>query len=81
MFNGSDRTRLPKDIALHCVLRTREAADFCGVSVSHWRRLYWRGCLPAPILLGERRLGWRVGDLIEWLQVRQLVVPANSKDG
>ncbi|MBN9049421.1 MAG: AlpA family phage regulatory protein [Rhizobiales bacterium] len=63
--------RLPEELALQCVLRTSEAACFCGVSVSHFRRLHSHGVLPAPIRLGERRLGWRLGDLIAWLRSRQ----------
>jgi len=63
--------RLPEELALQCVLRTREAAQFCGVSISHYRRLHSHGKLPKPIRLGERRLGWRLGDLIAWLRERQ----------
>ena len=64
--------RLPEALALQCVLRTKEAAKFCGVSVSHFRRLHSRCELPKPIRLGERRLGWRLGDLIAWLNSRQV---------
>lgn len=69
--NASALSRLPEELAVQCVLRTREAAQFCGVSVSHFRRLHSRGELPRPIKLGERRLGWRLGDLIAWLKIRQ----------
>ena len=65
---------LPEQLALHCVLRASDAARFCGVSVSHFRRLHARGQLPRPIRLGERRLGWRLGDLVKWLQGRQLQI-------
>ena len=63
--------RLPEEIALQCVLRASEAARFCSVSVSRLRRLQARGELPSPIRLGERRLGWRLGDLVVWLRSRQ----------
>ncbi|RAI45330.1 helix-turn-helix transcriptional regulator [Rhodoplanes roseus] len=58
-------------LTLQQVLRTREAARLCGVSLSHFRRLHWAGQLPPPIKLGERRLGWRVADILSWLSARQ----------
>lgn len=63
---------LPEQIALQCVVRASDAARFCGVSVSHFRRLHARGQLPRPIRLGERRLGWRLGDLVAWVRSRQV---------
>lgn len=68
----ADRLRhLPVSIALNRVLDTSEAAAFCGFSVPHWRRLYRSGRAPPPIRLSARKLGWRTGDLINWLQARQ----------
>lgn len=58
---------LSSDIARHKVLNTAEAASFCNFSIPHWRRLYRRGEVPPPIRLSERKLGWRAGDLIDWL--------------
>jgi len=62
---------LPNEIALLSVLRANDAAQFCGVSLSHFRRLHALGQLPRPIRLGERRLGWRLGDLVDWLKSRE----------
>jgi len=53
------------------VLRARDAAEYCGISLSHLRRLHSGGQLPAPVRLGERRLGWRLADLIDWLDSRR----------
>ena len=64
--------RIPEELAINCVLRTDEAAQFCGVSVSHFRRLYAKGQIPVPVRLGERRLGWRLGDLIDWIKGRRI---------
>jgi predicted DNA-binding transcriptional regulator AlpA len=63
---------IPEELALNCVLRTSEAAQFGRVSVSHFRRLYSRGQLPASIRLGEGRLGWRLGDPISLLRSQQM---------
>lgn len=62
--------RLPPEIVRNRVLGTDDSAAFCGISVPHWRRMYRKGLVPAPLKLGTRKLGWRVGDLIEWLEGR-----------
>lgn len=60
----------PDELIGSRVLKTKDAATLLGVSLSHFRRLYWRGQLPAPVRLGERLLGWRVGDLNGWTESR-----------
>jgi predicted DNA-binding transcriptional regulator AlpA len=47
------------------VLNSSEAAMFVGLSLPHFRRLYRAGRVPRPLQLGERKLGWRIGDLID----------------
>src|SRR4051812_21196490 len=61
---------LPPEIARSRILSSAEAARFWGVSLPHWRRLYRARHVPAPIRLSERKLGWRVGDLIDALAER-----------
>jgi predicted DNA-binding transcriptional regulator AlpA len=61
---------LPLEITRHRIFETAEAASFCGFSVPHWRRLYRSGKVPKPVQLSTRKLGWRAGDLIDWLQAR-----------
>jgi predicted DNA-binding transcriptional regulator AlpA len=63
--------QLPSEIARHRVLATRDACEFVGVSISEWRNLRARGEAPPPIMLGSKKHGWRVGDLIAWLESRQ----------
>jgi prophage regulatory protein len=58
----------PVELARNRVMRTAAAAAFLGVSVAHFRRLYQREAALRPIRLGERRLGWRLGDLIAWIE-------------
>lgn len=47
------------------MLDSSQAAEFWGVSLPHWRRLYREGKVPQGIRIGKRKLGWRVGDLID----------------
>lgn len=68
--------RLPPEIARHRVLDAAEACEFVKISLPHWRRMYRNGDAPTPIHLGVRKLGWRVGDLIAWLDQRQGIAAA-----
>jgi predicted DNA-binding transcriptional regulator AlpA len=58
---------LPAELTRHRILSAAQAAQLWGVSLPHWRRLYRLGKVPAPIHIGERKLGWRAGDLIDAL--------------
>jgi len=62
---------LPADLARHRVLDTAEAAAFCKISVPHWRRLYRAQKVPAPVRLSARKYGWRIGDLVDWIEARR----------
>lgn len=52
------------------VLGSKEAAAFLGLSLPHFRRLYRLGKVPKGIRVGERKLGWPVGVLADWLATR-----------
>lgn len=56
---------LPGSIGRHRVLDAAMAAQFWGVSLPHWRRLYRARKVPAPFKVGERKLGWTAGMLID----------------
>ena len=53
------------------VLRTKDAAHFVGVSLSHFRRLHGLGHLPAPIRAERAKARWRLHDLDLWLESRR----------
>ena len=67
----SSLAHLPPDLARNRVMIRKEAADFCGLSPATFRRLNETGRFPTPIRLSERRLGWRVSALLEWLDCRE----------
>ena len=66
-----NRSTLVPEVLRHRVLSTADAAAFLNFSVPHFRRLYRNGVVPAPIQLSTRKLGWRTGDLIDWVAARQ----------
>jgi predicted DNA-binding transcriptional regulator AlpA len=63
-------TSLPPELARSRVLNSHEAAALVNMSLPHWRRLYRMGKVPKPMLVGARKLGWRTGDLVDWLAAR-----------
>jgi predicted DNA-binding transcriptional regulator AlpA len=76
LAHSSAVNSLPYELARHRVLPTQQACEFTGVSVAQWRRLRMRGGVPAPIMIGARKQGWRLGDLIDWLASRKAEQPA-----
>lgn len=62
---------LSPEITRRRVIGTADAAKFCDLSVKTLRRMKDSGAIPAPIRLSERRIGWRIGDLIDWLDCRE----------
>jgi prophage regulatory protein len=70
----STRRLLPDGLGLERVLSVQQAAELFGVSVATFRRQHWAGKTPPPIRLSERRIGWRVRDLLEHLEKRSEVM-------
>lgn len=62
---------LPSQFARNRVLGTSDTAKFCGLSVPTIRRLKDAGKLPNPMRLATRKLGWRIGDLLDWQDCRE----------
>ena len=54
----------------HRVITETEAARYCGLSVVHFRRLRKNENGPRFVQLGVRRIGYRIGDLVSWLDDR-----------
>jgi predicted DNA-binding transcriptional regulator AlpA len=61
---------LPTEAVTGRILNSGQAAQYWGVSLPHWRRLYRAKKVPAPIRIGDRKYGWRLGDLIDGLAER-----------
>lgn len=63
---------LPPDIARRRILGTRDAAAYCGVSEKTFRRMQASQTIPTPLKLSIRKLGWRIGDLLDWQDCREI---------
>jgi predicted DNA-binding transcriptional regulator AlpA len=67
---GNNTATLPPGLDALRILSARQASELLGISLATLRRLYWAGKLPAAIRISERRLGWRVADLLAYAQSR-----------
>ena len=61
---------IPSDLSRDRLLRTEQAAEFLGLSIPHFRRMYRAKKVPAPIKIGERKYGWRLGGLIDFVTAK-----------
>lgn len=61
---------IPSDLNRERLLDTEQTAEFLGMSIPHLRRLYRARKVPAPIKIGERKYGWRLGGLIDFVAAK-----------
>jgi len=57
------------------LLQAGELAQLLGISLRQLRRLRARRELPAPLVLGDRTLRWRLTDVERWLAQRATQQP------
>jgi len=72
-------TRSPGRCFLPESLMVERILGLCGVSLPTFNRLGRAGKLPPAIQISERRIGWRVPDLIEHLKAQPLVDSSTSR--
>jgi prophage regulatory protein len=61
---------IPSDLSRERLLGTEQTAEFLGMSVPHLRRLYRAKKVPAPLRIGGRKYGWRLGVLIDFVATK-----------
>ncbi|WP_331327290.1 helix-turn-helix transcriptional regulator [Methylobacterium fujisawaense] len=62
---------LPLETTRRRVLKTKDAAAFVGMTAATLLRMRDREEVPKPINLSARLLGWRIGDLSDYLDCRE----------
>ena len=60
----------PPEIARQRVLDEKTAAEFIGLSHMTLERMRKLGTAPKHLVLSPRRLGYRIADLLAWLDER-----------
>ncbi|MFC1459590.1 helix-turn-helix transcriptional regulator [Microvirga arabica] len=61
---------LPLEVARHRVLDVKQTAALLSLSVPSVRRLHRQKQIPEALRISSRRIGWRLGDLVDWLAAR-----------
>ncbi len=52
------------------VISEARAAELADLSLPHFRRLRRASQGPRWVRLGERRIGYRIGDVLNWIDAR-----------
>jgi predicted DNA-binding transcriptional regulator AlpA len=60
-------SNIPSDLNRERLLDTAQTAEFLGMSIPHFRRLYRARKVPTPIKIGERKYAWRLSGLIDFV--------------
>jgi hypothetical protein len=67
---------LPAELGRSQILSTELALKFVGSSPANWRRLRALKIAPEPVRIGVKKHGYRVGDLVDYLERRTQAAPA-----
>ena len=78
-MNSKSDIDLPDSLTTERILSAAQAARFIGLSRPTLNRMRRAGKLPSPLQLSERRIGWRVRDLIEHLKAQPLADSSTSR--
>jgi hypothetical protein len=69
---------LPPELGRSQILPTEQAIAFVGSSPANWRRLRALKIAPAPVLIGAKKHGYRIGDLVDYLERRSQAAPVDE---
>jgi hypothetical protein len=65
----------PSDLDRKRVIPTDQALKLMCSSPANWRRMRRLNIAPAPVKIGLRKQGYRVGDLLDFIAARSLKTP------
>jgi prophage regulatory protein len=69
------------DLAEYVLLTRKQVLAVVPYSIAHIYRLEAAGLFPPRIKAGQRRVGWRRGEVLAWLRSRpQAPSPSRSED-
>ena len=59
------------------LMRRDEVLHVCGISRSTLHEMVADGTFPRPVRINARAVGWRVADVIAWLESRPVATGTN----
>jgi predicted DNA-binding transcriptional regulator AlpA len=63
---------LPSDLVRHRIIGFDKASQLLNYSVPQLRRMYRAKQLPDPVRLAARKLGFKVGDLLDLMEAKRV---------
>jgi predicted DNA-binding transcriptional regulator AlpA len=81
MNSNTAAADLPDSLTPERILSAAQTAQFIGLSRPTLNRMRRAGKLPPAIQISERRIGWRVRDLVEHLKAQPLADTRASRAG
>ena len=69
---------LPPELGRNQILPTEQTLEFVGSSPANWRRMRSAGIAPEPVKIGMKKHGYRVGDLVDYLERRKQAAPVDE---
>lgn len=69
------------DLAEHVLLTRKEVLALVPYSIAHIYRLEGAGRFPRRIKVGQRRVGWRLREVLAWLQSLPQAPAPSGGDG
>lgn len=61
------------------IIREPERKQITGRSTASWWRDERAGKVPARVRLGDNAVGWRLSEIMAWVESRVTVTPENAK--
>jgi len=61
------------------IIREPERKKITGRSATSWWRDEQAGRVPHKVRLGENAVGWRLSEIMAWMESLQTVTPDNAK--
>lgn len=55
------------------IIGKKQLRELVNVSYSTWYRMEKSGCAPVRVKLSAGRVGWRLGDVMDWLSNRSSI--------
>lgn len=61
------------------IIREPERKNITGRSAASWWRDEQAGRVPLKVRLGDNAVGWRLSEIMAWMESLQTVTPDNAK--
>lgn len=75
------RTKADETVERYRFIRPREVSRMTGLSTRQLKNMEAQGRFPARFQLGERSVGWKLIEVVEWINERTTVWETSQLNG